>query len=108
LCGDYRVTVILGALVLHFVGVFLPLLAVVAAVGPERWLWVATIAVMLGVALDNHRFDGGRWWHGLFLPVGIAVMDYVLVRSMVLTYWRGGIVWRGTYYPLRELKANRL
>jgi glycosyltransferase involved in cell wall biosynthesis len=105
---DYRISVILGAVVAHFVGVFLPLLAVVAAVGPERWLWAATIAVMLGVAMDNHRFDGGRWWHGLFLPMGIAVMDYVLVRSMVLTFWRGGIIWRGTHYPLRELKANRL
>jgi hypothetical protein len=81
---------------------------VVAAVGPDRWLWAATIAVMLGVAMDNHRFDGGRWWHGLFLPAGIAVMDYILVRSMVLTFWRGGIIWRGTHYPLRALKANKL
>lgn len=105
---DYRVSLILGALVLHLVGVFFPLLAVMAAVGPERWLWAATIGVMLGVAVDNHRFDGGRWWHGLFLPLGIAVMDYVLVRSMVLTFWRGGIIWRGTHYPLADLKANRL
>lgn len=105
---DYRVSVICGALVAHLVGVFLPLLAVVAAVGPDRWLWAATIAVMLGVAMDNHRFDGGRWWHGLFLPVGIAVMDYVLVRSMVLAFWRGGIIWRGTHYKLRELMANKL
>ncbi|MEI6106576.1 MAG: glycosyltransferase [Opitutae bacterium] len=105
---DYRAWVIIGALVVHFVGVFLPLLGVVAAVGPDRWIWLATIVVMLGVAADNHRFDGGRWWHGLFLPVGIAMMDFILVRSMVLTYWRRGIIWRGTHYPLRELMANRL
>ena len=105
---DYRVSLILGALLVHGVGVFWPLLALAAVTGPAWWLWLASVGVMLGVAVDNHRFDGGRWWHGLFLPLGIAVMDYVLVRSMVLTFWRGGIIWRGTHYPLADLKANRL
>jgi hypothetical protein len=92
----------------HLLAVFWPVVAVFAATGPDRWLWLASVVVMLGVAVDNTRFDGGRRWHGLFVPVGIAVMDYILVRSMLLTFWRGGIVWRGTHYPLRDLKANRL
>jgi hypothetical protein len=35
-------------------------------------------------------------------------MDYILLRSMIVTHAQRGIVWRGTHYPLRELKANRL
>ncbi|MDB6114824.1 MAG: pgaC 2 [Lacunisphaera sp.] len=105
---DYRISMIFGAVTAHVVGVFWPLVALCLTHGPAQWLWLASIAVMLGVAVDNHRFDGGRWWHGLFVPAGIAVLDYAMVRSMVLTLWRGGIVWRGTHYPLRDLKKNRL
>ncbi len=30
-----------------------------------------------------------------------------LLRSTVLTLARGGVEWRGTFYPLAELKRNR-
>jgi len=105
---DYRVSVILGAVLLHLVFVFWPLVAVFATLGLARWLWLGVVVVMLGVAADNHRFGGGRRWHGLLLPLGIAVLDWAMLRAMVLTFWRAGIVWRGTHYPLRDLKANKL
>jgi glycosyltransferase involved in cell wall biosynthesis len=106
--ADYRIWLVGAGVLVHAVFVFWPLAAVFVTSGVARWLWLGAVAVMLGVAADNHRFDGGRAWHGLFLPVGLAVLDYAIVRSMVLTIWRGGVVWRGTHYPLRDLKANRL
>jgi hypothetical protein len=27
-------------------------------------------------------------------------------RSMIVTLWTGGITWRGTFYPLKELKRG--
>jgi hypothetical protein len=30
----------------------------------------------------------------------------MLVRSLVVTLWRGGVEWRGTFYPLTELKRG--
>ena len=105
---DYRAWLIVMAVTLHATLVFWPLAAVFVTSGAARWLWLGAVAVMLGLGVDNHRFDGGRAWHGLFLPVGIAVLDYAMVRSMVLALWRGGIVWRGTKYPLKELRANKL
>lgn len=105
---DYRAWLIVMAVALHATFVFWPLAAVFVTSGAARWLWLGAVGVMLGLGVDNHRFDGGRAWHGLFLPVGIAVLDYAMVRSMVLALWRGGIVWRGTRYPLKELRANKL
>lgn len=105
---DYRAWLIVAAVALHVTFVFWPLAAVFVTTGVARWLWLGVVAAMLGTAVDNHRFDGGRAWHGLFLPVGIAVLDYAMVRSMVLALVRGGIVWRGTRYPLKELRANKL
>ena len=42
----------------------------------------------------------------LNLPIALALVLYAMLRSMILTLTRGGIVWRGTFYPLEELRRN--
>ncbi|MBA4136164.1 MAG: glycosyl transferase [Opitutus sp.] len=105
---DYRAWMIVGGVAAHVVFFFWPLAALFVASGKAWTCYAIAVVAMLAVAVDNTRFDGGRWWHGLFFPAGVAVLDYILVRSMVVTHWQRGIVWRGTHYPLRELRANRL
>jgi hypothetical protein len=39
-------------------------------------------------------------------PVAALVFIYAMVRSTVLTLVRGGVVWRGTFYPLPELREH--
>ncbi len=51
---------------------------------------------------------GIRPWHALLiLPAGL-LFAYTMARSMVLTLSRGGVLWRGTFYPLRELRSRRV
>lgn len=40
------------------------------------------------------------------LPLSIVLFCYVFVRAIVLTLFKGGIVWRGTFYPLSELRKR--
>ena len=47
-----------------------------------------------------------NWLYGFTQPIGGLVFSYALLRSMVVTLWQGGIVWRGTFYPLEELKRG--
>lgn len=89
-------------------GYLWPWVALFLTSGPTWWCYAGSVAVILGLGCDQTRFAGGRWWHGLFLPLGMAVIAFCLLRSQVVTHWTGGITWRGTHYPLRELKANRL
>jgi len=39
-------------------------------------------------------------------PVSTSLFMYTLLRSMVHTLANGGIVWRGTKYPLEELRKG--
>jgi len=39
-------------------------------------------------------------------PISSSLFMYTLLRSMFLTLWNDGIVWRGTKYPLEELKKG--
>ncbi|MEW6282541.1 MAG: glycosyltransferase family 2 protein [Candidatus Eremiobacterota bacterium] len=43
-------------------------------------------------------------WGGALFPVTGPLFCYVLLRSAWLTERRGGVVWRGTFYPLPELR----
>ena len=40
------------------------------------------------------------------VPVGAVLFGYMLLRSTVYTLKQGGIVWRGTFYPLEALKRG--
>ena len=39
-------------------------------------------------------------------PVSTSLFMYTLLRSMIHTLWNDGIVWRGTKYPLAELRKG--
>jgi hypothetical protein len=54
----------------------------------------------------NRRRSGLSPWLALFFTPAAAVQCVALLRSMVLTLWEGGIRWRGTFYPLKDLRAH--
>jgi GT2 family glycosyltransferase len=39
-------------------------------------------------------------------PISTTLFVYTMLRSMVLTLGRGGVMWRGTFYPLEELRRG--
>lgn len=45
-------------------------------------------------------------FYGFTHPLGAILFAWMLVRSTVVTLWRGGIVWRDTFYPLAELRRG--
>jgi len=40
------------------------------------------------------------------VPLGAVLFAYMLLRSTVYTLRQGGIIWRGTFYPLEALKRG--
>jgi hypothetical protein len=39
-------------------------------------------------------------------PISTLAFVFILLRSTFLTLWHGGVIWRGTKYPLDELRAG--
>jgi Glycosyl transferase family 2 len=68
----------------------------------------AGIAVVLplvasaGVAAEFHA----PVVYALSYPVGALIFAWMLARSTIVTLWQGGIVWRGTFYPLEDLRRG--
>jgi glycosyltransferase involved in cell wall biosynthesis len=44
--------------------------------------------------------------YALTHPLGAVLFSYMLLRSTVVTLWQGGVTWRGTFYPLEELRRG--
>lgn len=99
----FAVLAVFGLLWLHLG----PWIGTVFATGWAR----AGYAVALGCLLTVYAGMGRRTKIGvgyvLLHPAASVVMVFTLVRSTVLTLARGGVEWRGTFYPLAELKRNR-
>jgi glycosyltransferase involved in cell wall biosynthesis len=52
------------------------------------------------------RHSGISTWNALFLPFSALVFVFTTLRSMLTTLKQGGIIWRGTFYSLAELRKN--
>ena len=79
---------------------------VTLAYGPTRLPGAITLAAM-GCAYGLFQKSSGiSAWNALLSPIAALVFVFTLLRSMATTLWQGGVVWRGTFYSLQELRKN--
>jgi hypothetical protein len=45
-------------------------------------------------------------WYFFLHPVSTVLFIYTMLRSTFKTLWNGGVEWRGTLYPLHELRKG--
>jgi cellulose synthase/poly-beta-1,6-N-acetylglucosamine synthase-like glycosyltransferase len=83
-----------------------PIAAICAPVGPARWLGVGTLLAMVGGAFTMRRLTDADARYGLAYPIAGLMVITIILRSTFVTLRQRGIVWRGTYYPLDELKRG--
>lgn len=84
-----------------------PLVGLVATAGPTRWVNVLAIAAGLAIQWRVLRTTSWPARCLLWFPLTPVLMLAVLWRAVLLTLRRGGIAWRGTFYPLAALRAAR-
>jgi glycosyltransferase involved in cell wall biosynthesis len=71
------------------------------------WSYIGYVLALLALSL----IYVGMSWHSdippiyvILHPIGAILFTYAIVLSVVLTLVRGGVVWRGTWYSLAELR----
>jgi glycosyltransferase involved in cell wall biosynthesis len=85
---------------------FGPFLGIWLAHGWARIPYVVALASMFLIYLGMSWRSAVPAYYFLLHPVSTALFIYTLLRSMILTLWNDGIVWRGTKYPLDELRKG--
>jgi len=81
-----------------------PWVALFVVQGPAWWLYAATVMVALALMADLLRARRWTLTNLFFAPV-VPVLELAMWwRGCLLTYSRGGINWRGTFYRLPEIR----
>jgi len=83
-----------------------PFLGLALASGWARVFAAVSVAVMVLFHAGACRRMKVSSWYALTDPLGMLILSYIVVRSMIVTLARGGVVWRGTFYPIEELRRG--
>ena len=85
-----------------------PFVAVFLTSGVEQVLYGVTIAALLTGFAKTASEQRMPVWLAVLYPVASLVQTGMLIVAVTKTIAAGGIDWRGTFYPLDQLKANRI
>jgi glycosyltransferase involved in cell wall biosynthesis len=94
-----------GCFALAFVN-FIPFLGIWLAHGWARLGYGVALFSMFSIYVGMSRKSDIPPYYFVLHPVSTALFVYTMLRSTFLTLGRGGVVWRGTFYPLEELRKG--
>jgi hypothetical protein len=102
----YNVALVLLAAITMLLLNVAPFIAIFAA---HSWIRIYA-AIAVGIAIGFHVGVNivmrASPLYALTHPLGALLFCYMLLRSTAVTLWHGGVTWRGTFYPLEELKRG--
>jgi glycosyltransferase involved in cell wall biosynthesis len=102
----YNVLFAIGAMLFTLIMSVLPFFGLLFATGWARaFAGIAAVAAVLIHAAMVWSTDASPLY-GLTHPLGALLFCWMMKRSAIATLWRGGVVWRETFYPLEELRKG--
>lgn len=104
---DYSLTRLIGATVALLAVYVWPWLALFLTGGVAQMLALASVGLMLLLGAIQARAAGTSPLYATVFPLAVLLFVYVMWRSALLALTRGVVVWRGTAYPLADLRAAR-
>jgi glycosyltransferase involved in cell wall biosynthesis len=96
---------LLSAFALAFLNI-LPFVGIWVAHGWARLPYAVALASIFGIYVGMSWESDIPAYYFVLHPIGATLFVYILLRSMTLTLAHGGVVWRGTFYPLEDLRKG--
>jgi glycosyltransferase involved in cell wall biosynthesis len=84
----------------------LPFAGIWLAHGWVRVPYAIALLSMFGIYTGMSRRSPIPPYYIFLHPISTSLFLYILLRSMCVTLWHSGVVWRGTKYPLEELRRG--
>jgi glycosyltransferase involved in cell wall biosynthesis len=84
----------------------LPFAGICFAHGWARVPYTMALLSMFGIYAGMSRRSPIPAYYLFLHPISTSLFLYILVRSMCVTLWHSGVIWRGTKYPLEELRRG--
>ena len=97
--------VLLSVFALLFLN-FFPFAGIFIAHGWARLPYAVALFSLFSLYTGMSWKSDIRAYYFFLHPVGTVLFAYTMLRSMLLALRRGGILWRGTFYPLDDLKKG--
>lgn len=97
--------------IINAVGAFLffvlPVPVLLLSGGPQQqWMAVIILISQLALCMLKPALHA-RWWYVLTIPFAAAVISFIMLKSAIVTIRQQGICWRGSFYPLSQLKKYK-
>ena len=106
--ADYNILMVVSGAASQILFSIWPFAALLLTSGITWYMNLAVILLSLILYADCARFHHSRVWYAIGYPVATTLFAVIMMRTMILNLVQGGIYWRGTFYSLKELKANKV
>ena len=103
---NYKMTHVLFGVFMVVITNILPLLALLFTSGMTQGLFGAAVMVRILSFARGFSMTGINPWYSVWALVTPYVYIYIALKAAITTTINKGIIWRGTYYSLDELKAS--
>ena len=105
---DYRVGMVLAGVAGQWIFGLWPYLALLVTEGVTRGLNLLIVLILTALLMRGAALHGEQRRFAWGFPFGLCLFSWILLRTMILNLYQGGIIWRGTFYPLDQLRRNRI
>ena len=102
---EYRLSLVAAGTLLPVVFIFWPLAALFVTTGIVWWMNAAVVTGGALTIVATARAHGLPAWTGLTYPIASLLLLWIVWAAAIRAVRTGAVEWRGTEYPLEELKG---
>ncbi|MGK7311471.1 MAG: glycosyltransferase [Candidatus Longimicrobiales bacterium M2_2A_002] len=102
---EYRLSLVAAGTLVPVVFIFWPLAALLVTTGIVWWMNAAIVAGGILTIVATARAHGLPAWTGPAYPIASLLLLWIVWAAAIRAVRTGTVEWRGTEYPLEELKG---